>query len=275
MNLTTFKAYAVTNEINLNKIAVANNIPKKYTWEEPLILHNNLLSKILNEDLGDKTSAMLFSFGSVVFINFPDKKIESFLEYLKGFVPTINLKGLSDFNDKYDLNIDTTKSDIELTDKYVVVPKFELFQIELIAIIIAKSVALERTEFELQKILDKLESMIERLESGKLRISDKELASTTAKIVKHEYNTIAYIMILDKPDVTWGNMEAGSFYDEMIEFFELSDRYEVLKKKTDILNDILNGFSSISHSVRGIFVEWIVVILIVAEVVIMILELLK
>jgi uncharacterized Rmd1/YagE family protein len=117
--------------------------------------------------------------------------------------------------------------------------------------------------------------MIIRLESGKLRISDKELASTTAKIVKHEYNTIAYIMILDKPDITWSNMEAASFYDEMIEFFELSDRYEVLKKKTDILNDILNGFSSISHSVRGIFVEWIVVILIVAEVIIMVLELLK
>jgi required for meiotic nuclear division protein 1 len=36
-----FKAYAVANKIDLNKIAVACNIRKKYTWEEPLILRSH------------------------------------------------------------------------------------------------------------------------------------------------------------------------------------------------------------------------------------------
>jgi hypothetical protein len=40
-----FKAYSVLNEIDLNKIAVSCGIPKKYTWEEPLILHNGLCKK--------------------------------------------------------------------------------------------------------------------------------------------------------------------------------------------------------------------------------------
>ena len=51
------------------------------------------------------------------------------------------------------------------------------------------------------QINDKLETMIDRLEKGKLRMN-KELARTTAKIIRHEYNTLAYIMILDKPDIT-------------------------------------------------------------------------
>ena len=42
-----FKAYAITNEIDLNKIASRCNIPKKYTWEEPLILQDEFLASIL------------------------------------------------------------------------------------------------------------------------------------------------------------------------------------------------------------------------------------
>jgi uncharacterized Rmd1/YagE family protein len=52
----------------------------------------------------------------------------------------------------------------------------------------------------------------------------------------------------------------------MMDFFELNDRYKILKSKTEILYNIMDGFSTISHSIRGLFVEWIVVILIVIEI---------
>ena len=115
--------------------------------------------------------------------------------------------------------------------------------------------------------------MIDRLEKGKLRIGNKELARTTAKIVRHEYNTLAYIMILDKPDITWTSSTAGEFYEKMMEFFELNDRYKILKNKTEILYNIMDGFSTISHSIRGLFVEWVIVILILFEIVLTLLEL--
>lgn len=93
--------------------------------------------------------------------------------------------------------------------------------------------------------------------------------------MRHEYNTIAYIMILDKPEITWTNSEAAKFYDEMAKFFELRDRYQILKQKTDVLNIIIGHFSSISHSLRGLFVEWFIVILILVELVVMVVELVK
>ena len=61
----------------------------------------------------------------------------------------------------------------------------------------------------------------------------------------------------------------------MSEFFELNDRFEILKSKTDILGNIIDGFSSISHSMRSLFIEWVVVILIVLEVILMIIELIR
>ncbi len=273
MRKMMFKAYAVTNEIDLNKIAVECGIPKKYTWEEPLILKSEFLNKFLGkEPVGDQ-EIMVFSFGSVVFINIPEADIPKFLEYLKSFKPEIDLNTWRKYTDDYELRVGD--SDTVLNDEYAIVPHFEVFYPELISTVLAKSVALEKIEEMLGNILDKLESIIDRLEKGNLRIKEKELANATAKVARHEYNTINYVMILDKPDITWVNSTAEEFYTKMSNFFELNDRYEILKSKTGILNNILGGFSSISHSMRGLFVEWVIVILIVAEVILMVVDLLR
>ncbi|MFB3165441.1 RMD1 family protein [Neobacillus sp. 179-J 1A1 HS] len=263
----TFKAFAITNEIDLNKIAVHCGIPKKFTWEEPLILRGEILKSILYKDVDDSQMVLVFSFGSIVFINHSTpNEITALLNYLQSFEPEIEVKNADRYSDDYSLHIKDTES-IELTDEYVVVPIYQDYYPELISTVLAKSVALEKTEEQLGQINDKLETMIDRLEKGKLRIGNKELARTTAKIIRHEYNTLAYIMILDKPDITWTSSSAGEFYDRMLEFFELNDRYKILKSKTEILYNIMDGFSTISHSIRGLFVEWIIVILILFEIV--------
>ncbi|MDM5214185.1 RMD1 family protein [Peribacillus sp. NJ4] len=272
MKPITFKAFAITNEIDLNKIAIHCGIPKKFTWEEPLILKGDILNSILNKNVNDSQQVLVFSFGSIVFINYSHvDEIKEFAAYIRSFEPDIDLVNLDRYTDDYSLHFSETEN-IKLTDEYIVVPKYEFFYPELISTVLAKSVALEKTEEQLGKIHDKLEAMIDRLEKGKLRIGNKELARTTAKIVRHEYNTLAYIMILDKPDITWTSSIAGEFYDSMLDFFELNDRYKILKSKTEILYNIMDGFSNISHSIRGLFVEWIIVILIVFEIVLTILE---
>ncbi|OPZ93763.1 MAG: hypothetical protein BWY74_01000 [Firmicutes bacterium ADurb.Bin419] len=274
MKRIVFKAYAITNEIDLNKIAVQCHIPKKYTWEEPLILFGDALSSILGRAVEDVQKVMVFSFGSIVFINCTNSDEAAFLEYLKNNKADIEIKGYEKYSDDYELVV-SDNSEIELTDKYVMVPNFEAFYPELISTVIAKSVALEKTEEQLGKIVDKLETMIDKLEKGKLNIGNKEIANTTSKIVRHEYNTLAYIMILDKPDVTWSSIQAEEFYNRMAEFFELNDRYIILKEKTNILNSIIDGFSSITHSIRGLFVEWVIVLLIVVEIILMVFDLFK
>ncbi|MFJ5714723.1 RMD1 family protein [Neobacillus sp. NPDC093127] len=267
-----FKAFAITNEIDLNQIAIQCGIPKKFTWEQPLILKGDILQSILQKKLNDSQMVMVFSFGSVVFINHShNDEITCFLKYLYSFEPDIEIKNTNRYTDDYSLHIKETEN-IELTDEYIVVPEYEVYFPELISTVLAKSVALEKTEEQLGKIHDKLETMIDRLEKGRLRIGNKELARTTAKIVRHEYNTLAYIMILDKPDITWTSSTANEFYDKMVEFFELNDRYIILKNKTDILYNIMNGFSTISHSIRGLFVEWIIVFLILFEIILTIIK---
>lgn len=272
MQYFEFKAFAVHNEIDLNKIAVSCGIPKKYTWEEPLTLDRGLLANILGREFEADSKVLVFSFGCIVLVNVPENMMPKLLNFIKGFEPETDLNNWNKYTDEYELRIES-ESALEITDEYAVVPHYELFYIELAAIVIAKSVALEKTEDKLEKIFDQLESIIDRLEHGRLRVGDRELARTTSQVTRHQYNTISYIMILDKPDITWSNSDASLFYDKMSDIFELNDRYTILTKKADIMNNIINGFSSISHSIRGLFVEWVIVLLIVFEVILMILDL--
>jgi required for meiotic nuclear division protein 1 len=272
MDPITFKAFAITNEINLNKIAIDCGIPKKFTWEEPLILKGEILQSILNKIVSETEQVLVFSFGSIVFINIDSRIVmRQFFKYIQSFEHEIDLSEAERYTDDYSLQLNEEVT-IELTDEFVVVPDFDPYYPELISTVLAKSVALEKTEEQLGKIHDKLETMIDRLEKGKLRIGNKELARTMAKIIRHEYNTISYIMILDKPDITWSISTANEFYESMVEFFELNDRYKILKDKTEILYNIMGGFSDISHSIRGLFVEWVIVILILFEIVLTLLE---
>lgn len=272
MEAITFKAFAITNEIDLNKIAIHCGIPKKFTWEQPLFLRGSILEAILDKKMNESQMVLIFSFGSIVFINHSNaNEITGVLNFLYTFEPDIDVNNKERYTDDYCLHIKELQP-TELTDEYVVVPGYESFYPELISTVLAKSVALEKTEEQLGSIHDKLETMIDRLEKGRLRIGNKELARTTAKIVRHEYNTLAYIMILDKPDITWTSSTANEFYDQMTDFFELNDRYKILKSKTEILYNIMDGFSTISHSIRGLFVEWIIVILILVEILLTVLE---
>lgn len=274
-----FKAYAITNEIDLNKIASRCDIPKKYTWEEPLILQDKVLTSILGHPVGEFQQILIFAFGSVVFINVPSSDEPALFNYLKNVKPDLDLKNTGLYYDDYELREASQTEEypetLHFTDAYAVVPQFQPYHLELISVVIAKSTALEKVEEQIGRILDRLENMIDRLEKANLKISDKELARTTAGIIRHEYNIINYLMILDKPDITWINSEAGLFYEKMSGFFELNDRYEILKQKTDILNVIVGHFSSISHSIRGLFVEWLIVVLILVEIFLMAADLFK
>lgn len=266
MKVLKLKAYSVAIELDLNRIATLRGIRKKYTWEEPLILEGDKLFDILNTGVNEEQKVFLFSFGAVVLVNLEAEQIRKMMLFLNDYLPGIELASYTRYSDDYEVRVDPDEEST-LTDEYIVVKSQESYMTEIIATVIAKSVALERVEEKLSTILDSIENVIEKLEKGKKLISNREHAKIVAQIVRHEYNTISYIMILDRPDVTWAKSGAEELYDALVEFFELADRYEILRKKTEIINSIVDNFTSISNAIRGLFVEWVIVALIVIEII--------
>ena len=274
MAIVKLKAYDVAQEMDLNALATAFEIKKKFTWEEPLCVYGRRLAEMAGPVSGeDARMAFLFSFGAMVLMNMTREESQRFVDAMRGYPVAKAWKYPSPHFEQFQIAQDDQGEEITFTDALVRVPDMPAYYPELAATVLAKSVAMERVEQRIDSILDRVEPIVEQLERGKLSISNKQRATIAAEIARYQYATLSNIMVLDKPDITWSRGEAEAFYNQMGEFFELTDRYEVLKAKGDAVEKITNSIASMNDHSRSMFVEWLILALILVEVVLMVLEL--
>ncbi|MEN9354519.1 MAG: hypothetical protein RL318_1844 [Fibrobacterota bacterium] len=262
MHSYSFEARTVGRSVDLNRLSGHFGLRHRYTWEEPLCLDSARLRGILREHEG--RSAWVFSFGAVVFTNCQPHEIHDILSYLARHEPALTPGQGTSFNDTYALVV----SDLEvgLDSDQMTVSEFEAWQPEILATVLAKSVALERVEASLDVALDRFEERLERLEKGRLVTNDLILAQDAARILRLEHDSISYLGILDKPDLTWNNAPAEKLYGALSRQFELKDRNDAVRRKSEVLKDINSTFSDLAHARRSTRLEWVVILLIAFEI---------
>ncbi|VBB07658.1 Hypothetical protein LUCI_2923 [Lucifera butyrica] len=257
-----FKAVAVSSEVNLNRLARHFGLNRKYKWEEPFRLRDDTLKGLIKDSTGKQV--YIFNFGSLVFVNCQNHDITDVVQYIKKIEKNVTDANPFEFNDDYQLEVNPSEPPVVNNDCLIVEAREE-YHGEVIATILAKSVALEKTEFELEALLDDVETVVTYLKKGQLTLSDEQLAKLSGRILGFKFNTISYIMLLDKPYITWINESAGALFDKLAVLFELTDRYESIRQKTEILMDITEVFSGLAHAKRGNRLEWAIIILISIE----------
>lgn len=258
-----FKAVILANELNLNEIAEHFGINRSYKWDDTLLLQDGCIEGLVRDPVNKKI--YVFSFGSAVFINFPHHEIMDVIKYLKTIQANVIADQVFTYVDDYAVYIDDTQP-AAISNDYMVAAQAESYQHEIVAVILAKSVALEKIEMDIDKLLDKTELVVDKLEAGKFQVSDEKLAEMSARILRFKFGTISYIMLLDEPDITWSLAEAGVLYGKLSRLFELKDRYEKVQHKTETLMNITEVFSGLVHAARGTRLEWIIIILIAFEI---------
>lgn len=266
-----FISFALSGELDLNRLGAHLGISRKYRWEEPMML-NPLTLKPLSDERSEEQQVYLYYFGGVVFFNCSDKTIRDFSRDMAKIID--NFKGFPNikYQDHYSLRIEEGGS-LAITNDFAVMPNYDRAFIYIIVFVIAKSVALERIEEQVDTVLDEMEGFIALLDRGKLGVPDKKFAKLASSILTFKYRSIAYIMVLDKPDITWENQEADSLYLTMADQFELRQRYEEIRHKSETLMDITEVFASLSHASRDSRLEIIIIILIFVEIVLYIFQL--
>jgi len=264
-----FKAVALTNEISINKIASHFGIKHKFRWEESLRLDGDELKGIVHESI-DK-AIYIFPFGSIVFVNCEYHEIMDIIHYLgrteKGLAQISTLE----FYDDYKIEI-SPEEEPAINNDHMITSSEQSFQREIVSTVLAKSVALDRLEIDIDKLLDEIEDIVTYLQRGYLTISDKKLAKMSARILGFRLSTISYIMLLDKPEITWMNEEAEILFDKLSPLFELTDRGENIRLKSEMLMDITKVFTELGHAKRGNRLEWGIIILIIIEIILLVIE---
>ncbi len=265
MKTADLKATVVANEINLNAIAAHFGINRKFKWEDVLYLNSGQLKGIVRDVENKKV--YIFHFGSMVFVNLTVHEIRDVLNYLKKLDKSLLVKTALQYTEEYTIEVSEGKYKVE--NECIVIPEDKHFYFEIISMILAKSVAMKKIEMDIDAVFDKIEEIMERLNKGRLNIKDGQLSNLSAKILTFKYNTVSYIMLLDKPDIVWDNTDAEKAYADLSLLFELEERYEKVRHKTETLMDITEMFATLSHAKRGSRLEMMIIILILIEIILM------
>lgn len=266
---TDFKAIVLTNELNLSKIAQHFGVKLKFKWEDFLLLKGEQLKGIIAT--GENKQIYLFHFGSMVSVNLQHHEIMDVVRYLKRLELNINEEKAFTYEDDYSLEV-SPDEEPAINNDMMLVHEQKKYHTDLVATVIAKSVSLDKSEVEVDALLDKIEAVVHNLSQGNLGVSDSELARMTSEILTFRLDALSSLRLLDNPDITWDNEEASALYQELLVLFELKERYENLRHKTETLMDITDAFSGLAHAKRGTRLEWIIIILIAFEIVLSLYE---
>lgn len=270
MQSWNFKSLVLSNEINLNAIAAHFGINHKFKWGDPLILTDNKLSGILKE-IENKT-VYIYHYGSLVFINLEFHEIQDIIKYIKEIDENLqNNNPASEYIDEYKLEV-SPDYEYTLYNDLMTSNEFKLYYLDILALILSKSTSLHKIEIDIDKLLDSIENVINYLDKGTFDISDKEISKTSAKVLRFKYNTISYLMLLEKPKSAWDNEDIENFFNEVSGLFEIEDRYKKISHKTEVLQDITTVFTSLSHDKKGTKLEIMVIFLILFELIIAVFE---
>lgn len=269
MEQFTFKAFAFSGELDLNRLAVRLGIARKYRWEEPMKLNALTFALATGSDM---ERVYLYYFGGVVFLNCSADIISRFLDSIPQYAESLSGQIQLPYREEYRLEIDP-EHETAIANDCAVMPRYSLAFLDIICFVIAKSVALERIEERIDVVFDEVEGLIANLGKGRLELPDRDMARLASSILSFKFTSIAHIMVLDKPDITWDNPEADRLYTTMASLFELDQRYLEIKHKSETLLDMTDVFSGLSNASRSARLEWIIIILIAIEIVIYLLQL--
>lgn len=213
--------------------------------------------------------AMLFRYGAVVLFNLTEPEQKSFLKELR---PRVENPLRKMETEEAQLHI-VGKQPEGVTPEGIGVADLSLARLQIVATALARSVALAFYENAMAGAFDMIEPLARRLENpsgGGRRL--RQLLRHIGGTLLVQHRMIGRVQIQDKPDLLWDHPEVERLYLHLENEYELRERNTVLERKLALINQTAETAVNLMQNRSMLRVEWYIVILIVAEVLLYIYE---
>ncbi|PVU99089.1 hypothetical protein BB559_001018 [Furculomyces boomerangus] len=109
-------------------------------------------------------------------------------------------------------------------------------------------------------------------EHGIVNLSRKAIAKKIGKLFIMRVNVNLVSNILDTPEIFWDEPNLQPVYNEFKSYLEIPQRIELLNHRVSVIGNLLEMLRDNLNGSQGEFLEWIVIILIVVDIVVMSVE---
>ncbi len=144
----------------------------------------------------------------------------------------------------------------------------------IIALVISQSVGLEKHEQDLEKHFAHSRRLLD-MTKGLSLIKRSSLAHFAKDLTFIRHAMLTDLFLLDKPNILWDNADAEHLYNHLASILELKDRFDIVAFKLENLKDDISRVLNLINHKHSEFLEWIVIILIGVEIVVMGIEFFK
>jgi uncharacterized Rmd1/YagE family protein len=153
----------------------------------------------------------------------------------------------------------------------VLLPSLELGAVEIVAEVLAQSVAMDyyaddvaEIEAETDRIAAELRSM------GRIPGRVRPTLQFIGLCIATRNDVISTLALFDKPDATWENEQLDRLWNELRKMLEFDDRYRALDAKLRMFQDNLVLLVDLARQRHTLALESAVVLLIAVEIVLMV-----
>ena len=217
----------------------------------------------------DQRWAVAYDFGALVFINIAPPERD---RVLKQLLERVGPEPHPPLVDDFVIEVRAGAAPVVTFDRVVV---GELTQplLELIALIVAQSVAMEYYEEDVEDILGRIDKLSTRLaEDGGFRGSTRELMQFIGQGMSTRNQVVHTLSLLDEPPLAWESETYDRVYRALRAAFEIEERYRALDHKLRMIQDNLELLVDLTRHRRTLLLEGTVIALIAIEVVLFVLQ---
>ena len=139
----------------------------------------------------------------------------------------------------------------------------------LVADALAKSVSLGRDEREVNAVLDIIEPFAADLaRNGRPPWKRRSMLKLIGQTLLVQHRVSGRVAVEEKPDVLWDRPDLERLYARLEDEYELKERSETLKHKLDVIVETARALTDMIDADRATRLEATIVVLIIAEIVI-------
>jgi uncharacterized Rmd1/YagE family protein len=205
----------------------------------------------------------LFRFGVVVFFGVDKAGQRQFLEGLHLAIlqpePTLETESLW-------VQVEPGGKE-RLEDDLLYLSEVDLPRLQLVAIMLGKSVVLNDYERTTAQTFDRLEPLAVDLERGVHRFRpDKALLGFIGATLRDQLEMVGRVEVREKPELLWDQPHLEPLYMRLEEALEIGERHSILERKMELISETARTALDLLQGRRTLRVEWYVVILIVLEI---------
>lgn len=206
-------------------------------------------------------TVVVFAYGAIVFWASTEQDQERLLKEVACFtIEPLDLATRDDFTFSFGHSFKVVNEEIMLDSD-------EPLVMLALSHAFAQSVKLEYFESCVQQAVDQAQNLIEELsQKGRIHLSRREIAQRIGWLMKQRYSINLHCDVLDTPDFFWDRSELERYYQAGGSYLDISQRVSVLSRRLDTASEIFEILTTEINHRHSSFLEWIIIILILIEV---------